>query len=59
MNQRLAAFVDELYASGVVHDATQPDRLFKHRNLEPFSAELLSLAVRIAGARRASTHHAE
>ena len=52
MNQRLAAFVDALYDSGVAHDAAQPDRLLKHRNLEVSTAELLSLTVRIAGARR-------
>ena len=52
MNQRLSAFVDDLYASGVAHDAAQPNRLLKHRNLEPASAGLLSLIVRIAGARR-------
>ena len=52
MNQRLSAFVAELYASGVAHDAAQPDRLLKHRNLEPSTADLLSLTVRIAGARR-------
>jgi len=52
MNQRLSAFVDELYASGVAHDAAQPDRLLKHRNLEPPTADLLSLTVRIAGACR-------
>ena len=52
MNQRLSAFVDELYASGVAHDAAQPNRLLKHRNLEPSTADLLSLTVRIAGARR-------
>lgn len=52
MNQRLSAFVDDLYTEGVAHDAAQPDRLLKHRNLEPATAELLSLIVRIAGARR-------
>src|SRR6185295_13386079 len=52
MNQRLSEFVDQLYATGVAHDAAQPDRLLKHRNLEPASAGLLSLIVRIAGARR-------
>jgi predicted O-methyltransferase YrrM len=40
-----------LYADGIVHDAAQPDRLLKYRNLEPATAELLSLIVRIAGAR--------
>ena len=52
MNQRLFAFVNELHASGVAHDEAQPDRLLKHRNLEPATADLLSLTVRIAGARR-------
>ena len=52
MNQRLSVFVAELYASGVAHDAAQPDRLLKHRNLEPATADLLSLTVRIVGARR-------
>ena len=52
MDQRLSTFVDELYADGVAHDAAQPDRLLKRRNLEPASADLLSLVVRIAGARQ-------
>jgi len=52
MNQRLSAFVRELYADGVTHDAAQPDRLLRRRNLEPASAELLGLTVRIAGARK-------
>ena len=52
MNQRLAAFVDELYASGVAHDAAQPGRLLKHRDLEPATADLLGIVVRAAGARR-------
>ena len=51
MNQRLSALVDDLYADGVAHDAAQPDRLLKRRNLEIASADLLSLVVRIAGAR--------
>ena len=52
MNQHLRAFLDELYADGVAHDASQPDRLLKRRNLEPATAELVSLMVRIAGARQ-------
>src|SRR5262245_59983803 len=51
MDQRLLMFLDELYADGVGHDAVQPDRLLKRRNLEPHTAGLLSLIVRIAGAR--------
>ena len=52
MNEHLSRFLDELYADGVAHDAAQPDRLLKRRNLEPESAHLLALIVRIAGARR-------
>lgn len=52
MNQLLSAFVLDLYVDGVAHDAAQPDRLLKRRNLEPATAELLSLIVRIADARR-------
>ena len=52
MNERLSAFVDDLYAEGVAHDAAQPERLLKRRNLEPVTAALLCLILRIAGARR-------
>ena len=51
MNQRLGALLDELYKDGVAHDAAQPARLLKRRNLEPATAELVSLMVRIVGAR--------
>jgi predicted O-methyltransferase YrrM len=52
MNERLSTLVHDLYADGVTLDAAQPDRLLKRRNLEPPTAALLSLIVRIAGARR-------
>jgi reactive intermediate/imine deaminase len=52
MNQRLSAFLADLYAEGAAHDAAQPDRLLKRRNLEPATAELLSLVARISGARQ-------
>jgi predicted O-methyltransferase YrrM len=51
MNQQLSKFLEDLYANGVAHDRSQPDRLLKRRNLEPDTAGLLSLIVRIAGAR--------
>ena len=51
MDRRLSQFVDELHAGGIAHDAAQPDRLLTRRNLEPATAGLLSLVVRIAGAR--------
>ncbi len=49
MNERLSAFLHDLFADGVTHDAAQPDRLRKRRNLEPATAELLSLLVRMPG----------
>jgi predicted O-methyltransferase YrrM len=52
MNEHLSAFMDELHADGVTHDLAQPDRLLKRRNLEPVTAELLSLIVRIVSAQR-------
>lgn len=52
MDQRLSKFVASLYAEGVAHDASQPDRVRKRRNLEPDTAGLLNLIVRIASARR-------
>ena len=52
MDGRLLEFVNALYADGVAHDAAQPDRLLKRRNLESASAALLALVLRIAGARR-------
>jgi predicted O-methyltransferase YrrM len=52
MNHRLTAFLADLYTGGVAHDAAQPDRLLKRRNLEPATAELLGLVARIAGARQ-------
>ena len=51
MNQRLSKFVANLYAEGVAHDASQPDRLLKRRNLEPDTADLVGVVVRIALAR--------
>src|SRR4026209_2535923 len=51
MNNRLAKFLEDLYADGVAYDRAQPDRLLKRRNLEPDTAALLGMVVRIARAR--------
>lgn len=51
MDDRLRALLDELYADGSVYDARQSDRLLRRRNLEPDAAALLTLAVRMSGAR--------
>jgi predicted O-methyltransferase YrrM len=51
VDTELRALLDDLYAEGTTHDAVQPDRLRRRRNLEPDAAALLTLVVRIAGAR--------
>jgi predicted O-methyltransferase YrrM len=47
----LRTLLDDLYGRGAAHDAAEPDRLRRLRNLEPATAELLTLVVRMAGAR--------
>jgi predicted O-methyltransferase YrrM len=51
MDDPRRALLDELYADGSAYDARQSDRLLRRRNLEPDAAELLTLAVRMTGAR--------
>ncbi len=51
MNERVAVLLDELHSYGVEHDATKPDRLDRLRNLEPETAQLLSLLVKATAAR--------
>ena len=46
------AFADQLYADSHGHDADQPDRLARWRNVEPETAELLGVLVRGLRARR-------
>jgi len=45
------AYAEELYAAGRAHDAGEPDRLLRWRNVEPETAELLGLLVRAKRAR--------
>jgi predicted O-methyltransferase YrrM len=45
-------FLADLYADGVHHDSAQPDRVLRRRNLEPDTAALLAMLVRVAGAQR-------
>jgi predicted O-methyltransferase YrrM len=52
MRKELAELLDELYARGREHDARQPERLDRLRNLEPDSARLLALLVRALAPRR-------
>jgi predicted O-methyltransferase YrrM len=52
MDAQLRALLEELHAEGLTHDAAQSDRLLRRRNLEPDAAELLTMAVRMVGARR-------
>jgi predicted O-methyltransferase YrrM len=51
MNERLSKILEDLYTNGVAYDRAQPDRLLKRRNLEPDTAALLGMVVRIARAR--------
>jgi predicted O-methyltransferase YrrM len=47
----LRALLSDLFEQGAARDAAEPDRLRRLRNLEPATAELLTLVLRIAGAR--------
>jgi len=51
MDERVADFLEELYAEGREHDAVLEDRLLRRRNVEPDTARLLSLLIRATGAR--------
>lgn len=52
MDEKRRALLADLYAQGAAHDAAEPDRLRRRRNLEPDTAQLLAVTLRIAGARR-------
>jgi predicted O-methyltransferase YrrM len=49
---QLRNLLEELHAHGVEHDAGEPERLDRLRNLEPDTAQLLALLVRATAARR-------
>lgn len=51
MDAQLRDLLEELHDYGVEHDADKPDRLARLRNLEPASAQLLSVLARATGAR--------
>jgi predicted O-methyltransferase YrrM len=53
VDDQLRALLDDLHRHGVEHDANQPDRLDRLRNVEPESAQLLSVLIRAMGARAA------
>ena len=52
MDEAARSFLDRLYAEGLRHDAAEPDRLRRRRNLEPDAAALLSIVVQAMGATR-------
>ncbi len=52
LEDQLVNLLEKLHAHGVKHDAGEPDRLDRFRNLEPDTARLLALLVRATGARR-------
>ena len=51
MDAELRTLLAGLFDLGLAHDAAEPDRLRRLRNLEPATAELLALVLRVAGAR--------
>jgi predicted O-methyltransferase YrrM len=52
MDEPRRSFAAEIYASSQAHDRTRGDRLERFRNLEPVTAELLGVLIRISRARR-------
>jgi predicted O-methyltransferase YrrM len=52
MDEQLAAYINDLYQRGQAHDAEEPDRLDRLRNVEPDTARLLAMLVRATHARR-------
>jgi predicted O-methyltransferase YrrM len=51
VDQTMRTLLARLFEQGATHDAAEPDRLRRLRNLEPETAALLTLVLRIAGAR--------
>jgi predicted O-methyltransferase YrrM len=51
LNADLRALLADLFERGVAYDASEPDRRRRLRNLEPATAELLCLVLRVARAR--------
>jgi predicted O-methyltransferase YrrM len=51
VDEQLRRLLGDLFDRGRAHDEAEPDRLRRLRNLEPATAELLTLVLRIAGAR--------
>jgi predicted O-methyltransferase YrrM len=51
VDEQLRTLLGDLFDRGRTHDAAEPDRLRRLRNLEPATAELLTLVLRVAGAR--------
>jgi predicted O-methyltransferase YrrM len=51
MDDQLRVLLDELYRVGVEHDATKRDRLDRLRNVEPDTAQLLSVLVQATNAK--------
>ena len=46
MDHRVSALLDEIYARSREHDAQQPDRLDRWRNVEPDTARMMAVLVR-------------
>jgi predicted O-methyltransferase YrrM len=51
MNTELRSYLERLHADGLVFDAAQPDRLNRRRNLDPETAQFISMQIRLMRAR--------
>jgi predicted O-methyltransferase YrrM len=51
MDDQVRDLLEKLYSQGKAHDADEPDRLLRRRNLEPPTATLLALIARMLGAK--------
>lgn len=51
VDEKLRILLGDLFESGRAYDAAEPDRRRRLRNLEPATAELLTMVLRIGGAR--------
>ena len=47
MDEQLASLLEELYARGRAFDQNEPDRLKRWRNVEPDTARLMSVLIRV------------
>lgn len=52
MNPELHQLLNHLHAEGLRHDANQPDRTKRHRNLDPETAHFIAMQIHLMKAKR-------